>query len=301
MKRVYLNRSEIRKPWGGGAHFVNAMYDFQNKYDLTLEKPAFDLSPDVVYIAGLDREDDHFSAEQIITYKEMVSTKKKVKVIFRVNENDARKGTHNVDERVKVVAEHSDVVVFVSKWLKDYYVDKGIKCKNSCVIINGVDKEIFQPRPKIKNGKINIVAHHWSNNRLKGFDIYEQLDEFVGKNSEKYTFTYIGRHNFSFKNTKVVSPLFAKTLGDELATYNAYISASRFDPGPNHILEALSCNIPTYVHKDGGGCVEFAGPDYTFSSLDEFLYKLENQNLKMNDTSVLSTWEECVEKYYDLI
>ena len=46
---------------------------------------------------------------------------------------------------------------------------------------------------------------------MKGFDFYNQLDEFVGENDE-FTFTYIGREIGSFKNTNVVEPLFGEAL-----------------------------------------------------------------------------------------
>jgi hypothetical protein len=32
--------------------------------------------------------------------------------------------------------------------------------------------------------------------------------------------------------------MFGKELGDELGKYDVYASASRFDPGPNHIIES---------------------------------------------------------------
>jgi glycosyltransferase involved in cell wall biosynthesis len=190
--------------------------------------------------------------------------------------------------------------VFLSHWLKDYYTEKDIKCKKSHVILNGVDRNIYKPRQKFNNGKVNIVTHHWSNNQLKGFDIYEQLDEFVGKNSDKYSFTYIGRDRFTFKNTNVIRPMFGEKLGEELGKYDVYISASRFDPGPNHILESLACKIPTYVHNAGGGCVEFAGKEFSFSTLEQFISKI-SESSKMNDCSVLRSWEDCVKQYCDLL
>jgi hypothetical protein len=300
MKKVYLNRSQIVKPWGGGANFVNAMHTYAPSFGVELHAPTAQLSPDTIVIAGLDNEDQHISAEQAVTFKAMLKSKKDVKVILRINENDARKNTTNVDGRIKKLAEHCDEVVFVSHWLKDYYEEKNIKCKKSHVILNGVDKNIYKPGQKFDNGKINIVTHHWSNNPLKGFDIYEQLDEFVGKNIDKYSFTYIGRDRFTFKNTNVIRPMFGEKLGEELGKYDVYISASRFDPGPNHVLESMACKIPTYVHLAGGGCVEFAGKDFAFSTLEQFISKITDSS-KMNDCSILQPWEDCIKQYCDLI
>ena len=86
---------------------------------------------------------------------------------------------------------------------------------------------------------------------------------------DQIEFTYIGRHRGTFKNTRCIEPCTGVELSRRLQGHDVYISGSRFDPGPNHILEALAVGLPTYVHKDGGGAVEFAGTDHTFSNLSE--------------------------------
>ena len=152
---------------------------------------------------------------------------------------------------------------------------------------------------KINNGKINIVTHHWSNNRMKGFDIYEKLDKFVGENKD-YTFTYIGRHLNTFKNTKIIEPLFGKELGDALGVYDVYISGSKFDPGPNHILESLACNIPTFVCEDGGGSCEFAGKEYTYKDFEDFIELIKVKKL-INSTIDIDSWMTTAHKFSKII
>ena len=150
------------------------------------------------------------------------------------------------------------------------------------------------------NQKTNIVTHHWSNNYLKGFDIYDKIDQFVGENKE-YSFTYIGRERGTFKNTKIIKPLYGGKLYQELKKYDVYISASRFDPGPNHILESISCNLPTYVHKDGGGCTEFAGQENTFNNFKDLLELLISKNFKKNDNSIIESWQSTIEKLENIL
>ena len=189
-------------------------------------------------------------------------------------------------------SKHIDGTVFVSNWMKEYHFKKGWQCKNTNVIYNGVNLDHFKPGVKINNGKINIITHHWSDNLLKGFDIYEKLDKFVNENSN-YTFTYIGRHRSTFKNTLLIDPLFGASLGNELSKYDIYISGSRFDPGPNHILESLACNIPTYVHANGGGCVEFSGADHVFDDYDSLQKLLLNKKF-INNSFKIHDWENCI-------
>lgn len=256
--KVYVNRSVVNGPWGGGNMFVKAFRKFAPDNGVELLKPdEMKTAPDVILLVGIGDDGFDASMERCIMYKLHAATSfnKDVKLVMRVNENDARKATQDVDDYLLKLSKYVDATVFVSDWLRDYFTEKGwsTQPQHQHVIINGVDRDVFKPQPKLDNGKMNIVAHHWSDNPLKGFDIYDQLDKFVGENSEKYSFTYIGRHRNSFEHAKTVRPLYGTALGEELGKHDVYVSASRFDPGPNHILEALACNLPVYVHKDGGG------------------------------------------------
>ena len=134
---------------------------------------------------------------------------------------------------------------------------------------------------------------------MKGFDVYDKIDEFVGEN-DNFTFTYIGRENGTFKNTKVVRPLFGEALGRELGRYDLYISASKYDPGPNHILESLACKIPTYVHENGGGCVEFAGENMCFTNFEQLLNIIFSKKYE-NNTLDPDSWEDCLDAYFEII
>jgi len=305
--KVYINRKVRSGPYGGGNLFVKAFHEIAPKIAgvEVLIDPTMNINPDIILCAGLENESpQEIGVEQALMYKTYV--KPDVKLVLRVNENDVRKGTSHMDTALVTISEHIDSTVFVSKWLQEYFADKGWKCPNQTVIHNGVDKEIFKAQPKLDNGKLNIVAHHWSDNYLKGADIYEKLDELVGEHPDKFAFTYIGRHQCNFKNTKVIRPLHGKALGEELGKHDVYVSASRFDPGPNHVLEALACGMPTYVHEDGGGAVEFAGVPCTYKNwyqLEQILNATHSlgpsvQRHLFPDNSVkLLTWQECIEEY----
>lgn len=301
---IYINDPPRFGPWGGGAQFVNSFYVHASDDDRIefIECQQGDVPLDNILITSLDSDPlrGGVGFGQVHGYKTYI--KPDARLFLRVNENDARKGTSGVDEKLLIASQHLDGTIFVSKWLQDYFNDKGWKCKNQTVIYNGVDQKTFTPSKRDADRRpINLVTHHWSDNWMKGFDIYEKLDSYVESNPN-YTFTYIGRHRANFRNTKHVRPLWGKELGNALGENDVYISASRFDPGPNHILESLACGLPTYVHAEGGGSIEFAGADHVFKNWEELQNLLDAQKFEQNKSAInLRTWKECVEQYIDFI
>lgn len=286
--KIFINRSPVQGPWGGGNNFVRAFFDhipgFGHQVYNSLVRDL-----DVIFIQD-PRPDSQvgISINECIAYKRAFP---KTKIVQRINECDARKNTNDIDNLLRECSRFIDKTVFVSGWMKEYHQKKGWHCDDVQVLINGVDS-FFSPGERINNGKINIVTHHWSDNYLKGFDVYDYIDDLVGKR-EDITFTYIGRERGTFKNTNVIAPLFGKALGEELRKYDIYISGSRNDPGPNHILESIACGIPTYSHVEGGGSCEFTGRSHVFSRLEDIDIIVSQKNLEKNDFQVKS-WYDCM-------
>ena len=297
MTKVYINRDPISGPWGGGNLWVSSVHSQFPNMGFEIVGPNED--PDVVLVAGLTLQPGHMSAADAIHYKAFMKSKgKNVRLILRVNANDASKNTTGLDKFIYEVSSYCDHVVFVSYWLEEYFGASNWKVPTS-VIHNGVDTETFKPNKKKVNGKINIVTHHWSDNFMKGFDVYEAIDDWLEHNSD-FTFTYIGRDRKTFRNAKTIKPLFGRKLGEELSRYDVYVSGSKFDSGPNHVIESIACGIPTYVHCDGGGGVEFAGSSHAYTSINEILNILSGKEYDMNDAWTPSSWHACVEKFAHL-
>ena len=292
--KILLNRKPINGPWGGGnlfiKNFCDSMIKLGHKVVHTIQKDI-----DVLFIINPRYDDLGISINEAIKYKQKHPN---VKIIQRINDCDARKGTKDVDSLLINCSKHLDMTIFVSEWMKNYFLEKEWKCKNNNVVINGVEV-VSSVIDKMNNGKINIVTHHWSDNYLKGFDVYDSLDTFVKKDNN-FTFTYIGRDRGTFKNTKVINPLVGRDLYNELKKYDVYISASRFDPGPNHILESINCNLPTFVHKNGGGCVEFAGNDHVFDDFNHLIKILVSKEYVKNKNSFYN-WNTCISQYNDIL
>lgn len=288
--KVLVNRKIVNGPWGGGNNFVIALCkgleDAGHKVTHTLDSDI-----DVFFVVDPRPEGDVPGLANLFQEKEKF---KNVKVVQRINECDARKNTEHMDNLLLHCSEFIDKTIFVSKWMENYFLSKGWHCSNNTHIHNGVDTNIFIPGSRQKGRLKSVVAHHWSNNLLKGFDAYEFLDYMAGK--DLIEFTYIGRHRNTFQNTRCIEPCTGQDLAKKLQGHDVYISGSRFDPGPNHVLEAISIGLPTYVHADGGGAVEFAGEDHTFSNLSGLEDLILRNTYTLNEYQPMS-WSQSIQAY----
>lgn len=293
--KVYINRKPVHGPYGGGAKFINGFYEHARDTGCELiANDSMTPSPDVILLVGLTNDGSGISPEQTIMYKMMLSGQKDIKLVLRVNENDARKDTNNVDDYLLKLSKHIDGTIFVSDWLRDAFVAKGWHQPQNTVIHNGVDNTVFKPNAKLNNGKVNIVTEHWSDNPLKGEDFALWLDDFVGRHLDEFTATFIGRTKAHLKHTQHIRPMASKALGEELGKYDVCINATRFDPGPNSVIEPISCGLPTYVHVDGGGAVEFAGTDHTFRDAAQLEQLLLSKQFQPN-ARAFRPWQPVIE------
>lgn len=255
--KVFINRKIRRTPWGGGIHFVSGFCDYlaSNGHSYT---NSFDNDVDVILMIDPRPDDGFGDINSLINYKShLKSIGKKVKVVHRVNDSDVPRGTNflvrlNIESNAAV----ADQTVFISEWLKDHYVERGFS-RDNVVIRNGSNNDFFYPTKIVNDDKIKIVTHHWSDNYNKGFDAYVELDKLI-KHEQNMEFTYIGRYWSGHKpvNTRVISPLYGKELGDELRKHNVYVTAARWEACGMHHIEAAACGLPIAYHKDGGGIVE---------------------------------------------
>jgi len=298
MIKVCINRKPVEGPWGGGNLFVRAFCDvIKSMGNEVVHK--LDNNLDFIFMQDPRYSDLRISANEIIEYKHKNPN---TKVIHRVNECDARKGTNGMDKLLRECSQYTDHTIFVSEWMRQYHLKKGWGCDSTSVVYNGVNLEHFRICDKIENGKVNIVTHHWSDNPLKGADVYDALDRWVG-DIDDFTFTYIGRYSRLFKNSKLIPPLTGQALGDELGKYDIYVSGSKFDPGPNHVIESIAAGLPTLVHQDGGGAVEFSGKQNCYSTIEDLIRLLKNIPKDSNHIHDLKpySWQACIEKVISIL
>lgn len=291
--KIFINRQpRFNQPWGGGNLFISAFVQYMSEFG---HEVVFQLEPnlDCIFIQDPRPDELGIGINEIKNYKIHYPS---TFVVHRVNECDKRKDTNFMDILLQECSKISNKTVFVSNWMKNYHLERGWHCKDIDVIINGVNKDIFYAGEKLNNGKVNIITFHWSDNPLKGQQVYQWLNDFVEYNKE-FTFTFIGRTKAKLQHSNYIQPLFGENLGNELRKYDICINGSVWDPAPNSVIESISSGIPTYVSADGGGAVELAGADHTFSNFAiDLIYLLQSKNYKLNSSSFYS-WKTCIEKY----
>lgn len=288
--KVLVNRKVVDGPWGGGNNFVRELCNGLRSNGHTVTH-NLDSDIDCFFIVDPRPDSECPGLAHLMQEKEKFA---KVKVIQRVNECDARKNTEHMDPLLLHCSEYVNKTIFVSEWMQKYFTQKGWRCSNNTWVHNGVDTKTFSPGHRNSGRLKSVVAHHWSNNYMKGFDAYEFLDYLAGK--DLIEFTYVGRHRNTFQNTRCIDPCTGIELARRLQGHDIYISGSRHDPGPNHILEAISVGLPTYVHAEGGGAVEFAGSSHTFGNLSELEELILSNNYTKNEYQPMS-WDQSIQMY----
>jgi hypothetical protein len=126
---------------------------------------------------------------------------------------------------------------------------------------------VFHPfggaRPAAPGGPFRIATHHWSDNPMKGFPVYEQIDRAIADGRlPGFELIVAGRwpRGIRWRTARLIEPVTGKGLGDLLRGAHGYVTASLWEPGPMHVAEALQCGLPVAHHRDGGGIAELVGP-----------------------------------------
>ncbi len=258
--KVFFNLKPPEGSYGGGSFFVKDMIEYLEKKGFTF---TYELDKDIDIILVVDpRKGPYkkYGIQELIDYKNRVNNN--AKIIYPVNECDIKRFKKSNNEPFIVYSiQNSDSVVYISNWLKEYYQQKYNITKNkpSTVINNCCNKKYFYPLENklLNKKKIKIVTHHWSNDYNKGFEIYNELDKFIG-HIDWLEFTYIGRYenNYNPTNIKLISPISEGKLGDELRKHDIYLTASLYEPGGIHQLEGMASGLPILYRKNGGGIKE---------------------------------------------
>lgn len=314
MSRIFITLKPDKKSSsnGGGNYFVMNLEKYlkNNNFEVTYELKGH---IDLIFIIDPRKNpafNKNYDLNDILEYKKNINPK--VKLIYRVNENDIkREKSINIEPILVKTMKNVDFVVFVSEWLKNYFVDK-YKLKLKCSsIINGCNtKDFFYDSniAKFKNNKIKLVTHHHSSNYLKGFHIYNKIDKLLESN-KNIEFTYIGNYNENYKpkNINLLPSANGKKLGDLLRNHDIYLTATQYEPGAMHYVEALSCGLPVLYCINGGGTKEVCkiyGEE--FHDIETMLNKCKkiknnyNNYIKNIDYNYLSS-KRCCEDYLKLI
>jgi glycosyltransferase involved in cell wall biosynthesis len=258
--RIAFNMRPRRGPFGGGnqwllqtsASFARAGY--RAEFRLTCET-------DLVLgtFAGLSGELG-FSYEKV---GEAKALHPRLICIQRINDNDARKGTGGMDAHLEACNAVADHTVFVSRWLRDYHIQRWFDASRPhSVIVNGADPAVFHPfgAQIWRVGEpLRLCTHHWSDNPSKGFDLYAALDEQIASGRLcGVELWVIGRwpSSIRWRSARTFGPASGSRLATLLRQCHVCVTGSRHEPGAMHPVEALACGLPLLYTADTGGTVE---------------------------------------------
>jgi hypothetical protein len=279
-------------PWGGGNQFVRSLAEtLRNRGD----DVRFDLADaDIDIIVLTDPRElspsVSFGAGGILRY--LLFRNPRALVVHRINECDERKGTRRMNSLLRRANYCADHTIFIATWLRNLSLWR--RTTPDTVILNGADKNIFN-RTFFRRWDglepLRLVTHHWGGNRMKGFDVYESIDQMLADEKWKgrIEFTYIGNlpAGFSFTNTKYLPPMQGSLLARELSSHHAYITASINEPAGMHHVEGAMCGLPLLYRRSGalpeyceGFGISFDATDFE-ACLEQLIEQYDALEVKM--------------------
>jgi glycosyltransferase involved in cell wall biosynthesis len=259
--RIAFSQSPVNGAWGGSNQFVLQMervlirWGFEVCYDLKGQVDA------ILLIDPRKSASKPLGLDEVRDYKQR---NPEVRVLHRVNECDQRKGTDFMDDLLAQANELADYTVFISSWLRDYHAARWFdRERPHGVIYNGADPAVFYPARGGLQARdvLRLVTHHWSPHVLKGFDVYQRLDEQIAAGEiMDVELWVIGRwpDEIQWRAARTFGPDEGEGLANKLRSCDAYITASRWEPCGMHHVEGIECGLPVLFHRDGGGIVEAA-------------------------------------------
>lgn len=279
LARVAFNMRPRRGSYGGGNQWLTQTAAYLKSYGYAVQ---YDLTPDVDLVLGTHAG---LNGELSFSYDDVLAAKRRnsrLRCIQRVNDCDIRKKSAEMDgilEKANAAADHT---VFISEWLRDYFVERWFDpSKPHSVIYNGADPLIYHPigSPGLPAAgePFRIVTHHWSDNPMKGFDVYEQLDGLIADGALRgFELVVIGRWpaRIKWRSAKTLPPMNGEKLATELRKCHLYLTASLWEPCGMHHVEGAQCGLPLLYHADGGGINE-AGRRYGLEFRDDLIERLQ--------------------------
>lgn len=257
--KIAFNLNLSDGPSGGGISFLKNLCSelISNGHMVYFNLCEQDLDLILIMDPRWNHSNNAFNSREILKYLTRINPK--VIVVHRINECDERKNSNFMNKKLRQINYLADATIFVSNWLLNLQVTNKSSLHDLDIVIkNGADKSIYNNEnfePWSGSDPLKLVTHHWSNNRMKGFDIYEELDLLLGQEDyeSKFAFTYIGNlpKNFKFKNAIHVQPLHGVTLARKIKEHHGYITASINEPGGNHQNEGAACGLPLLYRNSG--------------------------------------------------
>lgn len=279
--KICIGSRIVEGPFGGGNEFLKNLHIYLELQGHIVVNELKSRDIDVILLTNPlpDSETSTFNNFDIDYYINFINPNA---IVFqRINECDERKNTTHLNKALSKYNQNVDINIFVSQWLKNNFKEYDLIKKPSFVVLGGPTKKIFNINgKKLWNGKekIKIVTHHWSDNMMKGYDFYKEVDSILDdkKNKDLFEFTIIGNtpKTIQFNNSTLIPPLTGIELANELKKNHIYLTASVNEPSGNHHMEGAMCGLPI-LYINSGAIPEYCNNFGIETTKESFLNSLE--------------------------
>jgi glycosyltransferase involved in cell wall biosynthesis len=269
-------------PWGGGNQFLKALRDYFISVGIYSERPEN---------ASVFIFNSHHHLKEVVELKRRFPGKAFLHrcdgpiLVVRGSGWEIDRDIFRHNHRI------ADGTIFQSEWSHKQARLVGMPVNRfEAVIHNAPASRVFHPpasRSPSPDGRIRIIAMSWSTNPMKGFDVYQFLDEHL--DLKRFALTYIGNAPKPFKNIRHIPAIDSKGVAEELHNHDLFVSASQIEACSNAIGEAMNCGLPAIV-RDNSSQPElvkdrrlvFRGTDDVLNVLDRVSEQLDSfrSNLK---------------------
>lgn len=312
--RVFINRKPISGPWGGGSKVLSAII---SALTAAGHDVVHGLVPGIDVLLCVDPRPG--SEPGLCGYNEIHQyaydpsrAANRPRIVQRVGDV----GTHGKPELTKMVlaaAYHSDTAVFPSAWAHDYVqhtlLTMDRRTQRQWHVVQNAPARVFYRNRRIRDTLPNgasFVTHHWSNNPMKGFDCYKELETHLAMAG--HCFLFIGRQPDGKPIRNAIEPMTDVALAEELPRHDVYVTASLQEAGANHVLEAIAAGLPVIYHQGGGSINEYCAQfGVSFDgSMESFADALTHVRVKMphlarNLRKYRTTIDDQAQKYVGII
>ncbi len=292
--KVFISYKTKGEAWGGGNQFLKNLKDKFLKMQQICDDPK---DADIILF------NSHHNLIETLFYKIKYPDKKFIHRIDGPISSYRGEKEKKLDKLIYLFnSKISNGTIFLSKWSKDENIKKGYFSDNHQVINNAPNNEIFKEKKYSlinQNRKIKILASSWSENLLKGFDIFKHLDENLDFN--KYQMTFVGNSKIKFRNIKMINPVKSELLYNYIEDSDVFIFASKIESCSNLLMEAMATGIPVLVVDGTSNNEIFNSNGYIFKDKTDVINQLEKlisnyEKLKLEKRYYL---DETIKRYYD--
>ena len=293
--KIFIAYKNKGNAWGGGNQFLKNLKDKFLKMNNICHHPK---DADIILF------NSHHNLIETLIYKIKYPDKKFIHRIDGPISSYRGEGDKILDNLIYLFnSKISNGTIFLSNWSKDENIKKGYELNNVYKIIyNAPNNEIFKEKKYSlinQNRKIKILASSWSNNLLKGFDIFKYLDENL--NFNKYQMTFVGNSGIKFRNIEMINPVKSELLYNYIENSDVFIFASKIESCSNLLIEAMSTGIPVLVVDGTSNNEIFNSNGYIFKDKTDVIHQLERLIINYEHFKVEKRYflDETIKEYYN--